>query len=316
LENVVTRKRICSKGDGLLIPRMENREAMDETSSAGMQACWTCGSCDFECPVNIYTHALRPQKIVRMANLGLWDELLQLPEIWYCIGCRRCGHICPNVVKPWALIEYARRAAIFKKYVSWESVQHMQRLWMHFQKIRWHAVAVCIEGGEIETLLDGQVEEWLNQEDYRSDAVIRQGVGQPYPDTLKLLNKSCSTTHCYTCSECSSVCPISGNKRLFDPSGIVRMVNLGMVTELLNTPAIWLCLGCRRCSDCCCQGVDGANLIQDLRDLALSSGAVDFELKIRMENSFRVVCQYFLREINLILFPSVERAGGLQRQSV
>jgi len=159
LENVVTRKRICSKGDGLLIPRMENREAMDETSSAGMQACWTCGSCDFECPVNIYTHALRPQKIV-------------------------------------------------------------------------------------------------------------------------------------------------------------RMVNLGMVTELLNTPAIWLCLGCRRCSDCCSQGVDGAKLIQDLRDLALSSGAVDFELKIRMENSFRVVYQYFLREISLILFPSVERSGGLQRQSV
>lgn len=76
----------------------ENRKITEEESSANIRTCWTCGSCDFECPINIFTGSLRPQKIVRMANLGLLDELVELPEIWYCINCRRCGQVCPNVV--------------------------------------------------------------------------------------------------------------------------------------------------------------------------------------------------------------------------
>jgi len=296
--NIVARQAVSLKDDGFLIPNTEHRKTVDDGSSAGMQLCWTCSSCDFECPINIHTNGLRPQKIVRLANLGLLGELLQLPEIWYCINCRRCGNVCPNAVKPWALIDYARRAAIFKKYVSWESVQNIQNIWTQFQKIRWHMVEICIQGEEIRALSAEQVDEWLNREDFRPDAIVRQGKGQPYPDTLKTVNNSYSTTHCFTCSECSSVCPISCNRNLFDPSAIVRMVNLGMTADLLKTPSIWLCLECGRCSDCCSQRIDGANLIQDLRDLSLSTGAVDFGLKIRIENAFRLAYQYLIREIH------------------
>ena len=298
MESVAARKELGLKNDRPIVPHPANRRIIDEGSSAGMRMCWTCGSCDFECPINIYTHGLRPQKIVRMANLGLVDELMQMPEIWYCINCHRCGSICPNTVKPWAVIEYARRAAIFQKYVSWESVQNIQHLWTQFQKIRWHVVGVCLQGGAVENLAAEQVAGWLERENYRSDVVIRQGMGQPYPDTLKSVHACYFTSHCFTCSECSSVCPISYNRNLFDPSAIVRMVNLGMTAELLNTPAIWLCLGCGRCSNCCSQGIDSANLIQDLRDLSISSGAVDAGLKTRIDDAFRVAYRYLIREVH------------------
>lgn len=298
MESVAAIKKVSQNHDRDIVPSTRNRRTIDEGSSAGMQMCWTCGSCDFEFPINIYTHSLRPQKIVRMANLGLLDELLQMPEIWHCINCRRCGNICPNTVKPWAVIEYARRAAIFQKYVSWESVQNIQHLWTQFQKIRWHVVDLCLQGGGISSPIGKHVTGWLERENYRSGAVIRQGVGQPYPDALKTVLARYSTTHCFTCSECSSVCPISYTRNLFDPSAIVRMVNLGMTAELLNLPAIWLCLGCRRCSNCCSQGIDSANLIQDLRELSLASGAVDAGLQARIEEAFRLAYGYLIRKID------------------
>lgn len=102
---------------------------------------------------------------------------------------------------------------------------------------------------------------------------------------------------CWTCGSCDFECPINIYTHALRPQKIVRMVNLGMTAELLNSPAIWLCLGCGRCSNCCSQGIDGANLIQDLQILSLASHAVDFNLKIRIENAFRLAHRYLIRNI-------------------
>jgi heterodisulfide reductase subunit C len=57
-------------------PRM--RRIIQEVSRADSTMCWTRSSCDCECPMNIATQRLRPQKIVRLANLGLVDDLLYI----------------------------------------------------------------------------------------------------------------------------------------------------------------------------------------------------------------------------------------------
>ena len=112
-------------------PRAGRR--IESESRAGIRCCWTCGSCDFECPVNIATGRLRPQKIVRMAAIGMLDELLDLPEIWYCLTCRRCAQICPNAVSPAAVIAYIRREMVSSGRISWETVQRYRDLFYRFQ---------------------------------------------------------------------------------------------------------------------------------------------------------------------------------------
>ena len=62
-----------------------------------LSLCYTCGSCAAECPVNRFTNMLPPLKYVRMAGFGMVEELLQSPEIWYCLSCGRCNNICPMV---------------------------------------------------------------------------------------------------------------------------------------------------------------------------------------------------------------------------
>ena len=298
MESASVLKYECLDNKDYILPNTENRYRANEESSADILRCWTCGSCDFECPVNIFTGRLRPQKIVRMANLGLLDELTALPEIWHCMGCRRCGQVCPNVVKPWALIEYARMTAMFRRNVAWKAVQTYQHLWTRFQRIRWQVVQVCLQGWEIRNISDRQWNEWLDNPITESGGTIRQGIGAPCPGELKNWNQSYLTTNCYTCSECSSVCPVSCERSVFDPKAIVRMANLGLLKELLASPAIWLCLGCHRCSESCSQMVDCANLIQSLQDLSLTSGAVDTGLKIKIEHSMRVACKRLIKEVD------------------
>ena len=103
------------------------RKSIGSGAKTNTNLCWTCGSCDPECPMNVATGRLRPQKIVRLANLGLLEELMDLPAIWYCLTCRRCSQACPNAVKPSAIIEYIRMEMISRGLISWDSFQQYRK---------------------------------------------------------------------------------------------------------------------------------------------------------------------------------------------
>ena len=94
------------------------RHVIESASRAQSCRCWNCGTCDIECPVNVTTGRLRPQKIVRLANLDFIEEFLDSPEIWYCLTCWRFLQICPNQVKPSDVIDYARQEALSRGIVN------------------------------------------------------------------------------------------------------------------------------------------------------------------------------------------------------
>ena len=129
-----------------VVPDHLSRRFIQEAVQAGMNNCWTCSSCDLECPVNIATGCLRPQKIIRLANFGPKDELVRHPAIWYCLTCRRCNKICPNSVKPATMIEYLRRFAMENNLVSGRALPRYRDPFKRFQNIRWHAAAECLQG--------------------------------------------------------------------------------------------------------------------------------------------------------------------------
>ncbi len=43
-----------------ITPDQKVRQAIEAKSSADMHMCWTCGTCDFECPVYLTTERLLP----------------------------------------------------------------------------------------------------------------------------------------------------------------------------------------------------------------------------------------------------------------
>lgn len=275
------------------------RKVIESACLAQSYRCWTCSSCDVECPVNIATGRLRPQRIVRLASLGFIEELLDSPEIWYCLTCRRCLQICPNQVKPCDVIDYARQESISRGIVSYSSTRRLQLLFAQLQRVRWRAVAQCLNNN-FDSLSREQIDQWLADPVPETGHVISpQGIlpgGSVFGDSATATRSGA----CFTCGECSSTCPVSGERSVFDPRFIIRMVNFGLAEELLRSPSIWLCLSCGRCSDACGQQVDGRQILQRLQTAAVSDAGVTPLAVYRMKEAEALIFSYFLDMVDII----------------
>ena len=69
--------------------------------------CLTCGTCASGCPVT-GVDDMDPRKAVRMAALGLDDELVDSRWPWICTLCGRCEAACPMGVEIVAMTRTAR----------------------------------------------------------------------------------------------------------------------------------------------------------------------------------------------------------------
>jgi len=260
------------------------RQVVQKATQADSTMCWTCSSCDAECPVEIATNRLRPQRIVRLANLGLIEELIVSPEIWYCQTCRRCTHVCPNLVKPETLIRYARAAAVRCGVVTYETARAYYDLFRQFQRVRWHAVDNCLRGGS-EPVTEARWISWLNTPVPDSSRRISVKGRVQSSHSFRQAAKSADLSACFACGECSSACPVAGERSAFDPRFIFRMANFGLTEELLGSASIWLCVQCGRCTEACSQLVDGCRMIASLREFAVQEGVVDADFALRVRDA-------------------------------
>ena len=276
------------------------RQVIQEATLADSTLCWTCSSCDSECPVEIATNRLRPQRIVRLANLGLIEELIASSEIWYCLTCRRCSKICPNLVKPETLVRYARGVAVRCGVVSYETARAYYDLFRRFQRVRWHAVDNCLHG-DGGLITEGQWHSWLNTPIPDSTAIISSESLFQRSQSFRHEAERADMSMCFTCGECSSSCPVAVERSAFDPRSIFRMVNLGLADELLLSPSIWLCVQCGRCTEACSQLVDGCGMIASLRELAVLEGKVDAGFPLRVRDAQKQIYVRLIDEIDKLL---------------
>ncbi len=59
-----------------------------------LTACLTCGACSSGCPATGIMN-MDPRKFIRMAVLGMDEELERHPWVWVCTMCNRCYEVCP-----------------------------------------------------------------------------------------------------------------------------------------------------------------------------------------------------------------------------
>ena len=73
-----------------------------------LSACFNCGVCTAVCPYAGESSNL-PMKIIRYAQLGLKDKILQSTEPWLCYYCGECSASCPRGVEPGEVVMTIRR---------------------------------------------------------------------------------------------------------------------------------------------------------------------------------------------------------------
>ena len=280
-------------------PNPEIKEAIQEKTRANASLCWACSACDSECPVFMGSSRLRPQKVLRMANLGLLDELVDLPEIWYCLACKRCTRSCPNACEPETVIGFLLKEAIRTHLFSDEALSRYNEFHGRFQRVRWRAAELCLKGDDIEPLAQARWQEWLKTPiEIQTEDVCLSDLSQTqgFVDGAE----RSATASCFNCSECTNTCPICFERNVFDPQWIFRMVNLGLEKEILKSPSIWLCITCQTCTETCSQLVSGHTMIRRLQELAVREGIVDAEFPSRWQKAQSLLYPLFTGEIDAI----------------
>ena len=87
---------------------------IEEISGQNLLACYQCGKCSAGCP-SISEMDILPNQIIRFAQLGLKDELLQSKSIWICASCLTCNARCPKGINIAEVIEAIRQILLRKR---------------------------------------------------------------------------------------------------------------------------------------------------------------------------------------------------------
>jgi len=73
-----------------------------------LNSCFSCGACSSGCQA-AGIDGMDPRKFLRMASLGMDDEILRSKWIWICTLCDRCVHVCPMAINIPQLIYHIRK---------------------------------------------------------------------------------------------------------------------------------------------------------------------------------------------------------------
>ena len=81
--------------------------------------------------------------------------------------------------------------------------------------------------------------------------------------------------YCFTCENCSTVCPVVGNyenpQQHLDllPHQIIRSLGFGLLDLAMGSRMLWYCLTCYQCQEHCPQGVKVTDIFYELKNLAV-----------------------------------------------
>lgn len=87
---------------------------VEELSGQDLLACYQCGKCSAGCPA-VSKMDILPNQIIRLAQLGLKDELFKSKSIWVCASCMTCNTRCPKGINIAEVIEAVRQILLRKR---------------------------------------------------------------------------------------------------------------------------------------------------------------------------------------------------------
>ncbi len=94
-----------------------------EISGQDLLACNQCGKCSAGCPM-CFAMDLLPNQVIRLAQLGLEEDIAAAKTVWLCASCLTCTARCPRGVDLGRVMEAIRLITLRKNidYVGAASI--------------------------------------------------------------------------------------------------------------------------------------------------------------------------------------------------
>jgi len=86
-------------------------EVTSHKEAVGLNACFSCGTCTAGCSISEVCPDYSPKKVAKMVKLGMKQEVLSSPFIWYCTTCRNCEQHCPQNVQFYNILTVLKNMA-------------------------------------------------------------------------------------------------------------------------------------------------------------------------------------------------------------
>lgn len=84
---------------------------------------------------------------------------------------------------------------------------------------------------------------------------------------------------CFQCGKCSNGCPVTFAMDYL-PHQLIRMLQLGLIEEVLKSKTIWVCASCETCYTRCPNEIEISKLMDDLKHEVLSREGAPHEKEI------------------------------------
>lgn len=84
-----------------------------EISKENILLCYQCGMCSAGCPMS-FAMDLPPHQIMRLAQLGLEEDIADSKTIWICASCFTCAVRCPRGINLCKVMEALRLITLRK----------------------------------------------------------------------------------------------------------------------------------------------------------------------------------------------------------
>jgi heterodisulfide reductase subunit C len=86
---------------------------VEQISGQHLTSCNQCGKCSAGCPMT-FSMDLLPNQIIRLAQLGIEEDISASKTIWLCTSCLTCSVRCPRGVDLASVMEALRLITLRK----------------------------------------------------------------------------------------------------------------------------------------------------------------------------------------------------------
>ena len=96
---------------------------IEDISGQNVLACYQCGKCSAGCPM-VSLMDLLPNQIIRLIQLGQFNDVLNSKTIWLCASCFSCSARCPKGVDLAKVME-ALRLLLLRKSTNYVELSEL-----------------------------------------------------------------------------------------------------------------------------------------------------------------------------------------------
>ncbi|MBW1902006.1 MAG: 4Fe-4S dicluster domain-containing protein [Deltaproteobacteria bacterium] len=247
-----------------------------------LDACTHCGTCTTYCSVGVTfelfqnINILPSEKIASVKALAAGkklsgQEIKKIQEgLYLCTNCHRCTDVCPVGINLQELWFNVREKLLRKGYPEFLTLS----LLSFYRGLRKDVLAQ----EQYEKPVNST---WKALEDDFKPVDVPGSLDSP-TQTGVLAKRSLTTSaqgdtfsHCFTCTTCSTVCPVANNYENdlnilgMVPHQIMHAAILGIPDPIFRSNMLWSCLGCYECQQHCPQGVRVTDVFYELKNLAI-----------------------------------------------